>query len=177
MCLGRTSRSVSKILSPASISGRRSVCALQELALSYVARRESLGRRSGWPLLYVATRQSHSAAPNRKRLSHACDHHSCMAQTANTNTSPASALGRRRSSPVRQRPRGQLEERLLSSEEPLELIDHQGKEALVACQRHARYVRAQEGVWEPNDLTVRWNRLRVEHVQPGDDVSAPSGAL
>ena len=64
---------------------------------------------------------------------------------------PCSALGRRRSSSVRQRPRGQLEERLLSSEEPFELIDHQSKEALVACQRHARYVRAQEGVRESND--------------------------
>ena len=64
-------------------------CALQEFALSYGARRESMGRRSGWPLRYVATRQSHSAGPKRKRFSHACDHHSCSVHTANTNAKTA----------------------------------------------------------------------------------------
>ena len=57
---------------------------------SYVARRESLGPgEAAGRCLYVATRQSHSAGPNRKRLSHACDHHRCMAHTANTKTKTA----------------------------------------------------------------------------------------
>ena len=56
-------------------------------ARRYVA--AGVGRRSGCPLRYVATRQSHSAGPKRKRLSHACDHHTCSAHTANTNTNTA----------------------------------------------------------------------------------------
>ena len=34
----------------------------------------------------VATLQSHSVGPNRKWSSHACDHQSCNAQTANMKT-------------------------------------------------------------------------------------------
>ena len=40
------------------------LCSGQQLTLSYAAPRESLGRRSGCPLRYVATRQSHSTGPN-----------------------------------------------------------------------------------------------------------------
>src|SRR5262245_2340905 len=85
---------------------------------------------------------------------------------------PAGPRGsdRRQAVAVGEHPRRDVEHRLVSGEEALQLVDHEAEEARTAELAEAGDVRRDEHVRQPPDLGVGRDRLRIEDVETDSHV-------